>query len=138
VSLEQGYYEIYLQPGWYMEKVEGDSSEVVEAQLLSSEWQSVYVYPHSSSWAEYHFGIGTREVWLNGELTIGVQVHEDPAEYYGGGCGGYGTGGSYPMGYGGTGCYPGSGGTSAGMPSGGMSSGGGWSAGTGGAAPASP
>jgi hypothetical protein len=63
----------------------------VEAQLLSSSSPWVYVYPRSTSWAEFSFGIGERKVWFNGNLNIDINVYEDPDDYYGG-CGGYASG----------------------------------------------
>jgi hypothetical protein len=85
VSVEQGYYYVSLEPGWRMEKSDDDGTySNVEAQLLSSSYQWVYVAPHSTSWAEYNFGIGGREVWFNGKLNIGINVYEDPDDYYGG------------------------------------------------------
>jgi hypothetical protein len=94
LSLEQGYYEVWLQPGWRMEKVEEGVASDVEATLLSGNGQWVYVSPRSTSWVEFQFGIGSRELWLNGDVNIGVTVHENPDDYYGGG-GGYGAGGYY-------------------------------------------
>jgi hypothetical protein len=93
VSVEQGSYYVTLQPGWRMEKREADGGfTTVEAQLLSSTAQWVYVAPRSTSWAAFNFGIGGREVWFNGKLNIGINVYEDPDEYYGntGGFGGAG------------------------------------------------
>jgi hypothetical protein len=92
ISVERGYYYVRLLPGWRMEKVESGEASTVEATLLSSETQWTYVSPHSSSWVEYSFGIGGREIWLNGDLNVGVNVYEDPDDYYGG-TGGFGMGG---------------------------------------------
>jgi hypothetical protein len=90
VSLEEGYYIITLQPGWQLRKVgNGGGGTDVEATLLSGESQWVYISPHSTSWAEFQFGLGDRELWLNGDLNIEIQVHEDPDDYYGG-YGGFG------------------------------------------------
>ncbi|MDX2051224.1 MAG: hypothetical protein SFV15_02470 [Polyangiaceae bacterium] len=89
VDLEQGQYQIYLQPGWSLERVENGVSTPVEAQLLSGETQWAYVSPHSTSWVSYQFGIGGRSLWLNGKVNIDVQVYEDPNQYYGGPTGGY-------------------------------------------------
>lgn len=83
VSIERGYYYVRLQPGWRMEKVVNGEAETVEAQLLSSSTQWVYVNAHSTTWVEFSFGIGGREVWFNGDLNIGVNVYEDPDEIYG-------------------------------------------------------
>ncbi|HKY39374.1 MAG TPA: hypothetical protein VJN18_25725 [Polyangiaceae bacterium] len=100
LSLERGYYVVALQPGWRMEKSDDSGTEDVEATLLSSESQWLYVSPRSTSWAEFQFGIGGRELWLNGNVNIGVTVFEDPDEYYGdgGGAGGQpatGSAGAY-------------------------------------------
>lgn len=98
VDLEQGTYYVRLLPGWNFEKVEGGTVTEVEATLLSSESIYVYVSPHSTTWAQYQFGIGDRALWLNGKLNVNIGVYEDPEEYYGvgnsggaGGAGGFGT-----------------------------------------------
>lgn len=92
VNVERGSHTVRLQPGWRMEKREDDGSySEVEAQLLSGSSQWVYVYPRSTSWAEFSFGIGDREIWFNGNLNIDINVYEDPDDYYGG-SGGYGWG----------------------------------------------
>lgn len=90
VDLEQGSYYVQLLPGWHLEKVEGGTATVVDATLLSSQMIYVYVSPRSTTWAQYQFGIGDRALWLNGKLNLGIEVYEDPEEYYGG----YGTGGA--------------------------------------------
>ncbi|WP_437810064.1 hypothetical protein [Sorangium sp. So ce1078] len=91
VDLEQGSYNVRLLPGWNFEKVQGGTATEVEATLLSSESVYVYVSPHSTTWAEYQFGIGDRATWLNGKLNVNIGVYEDPDEYYGvGGAGGAG------------------------------------------------
>ncbi|WP_438008610.1 hypothetical protein WME89_07830 [Sorangium sp. So ce321] len=98
VDLERGSYYVSLLPGWYFEKIEGGVATPVEATLLSSSSFYVYVSPHSTTWAQYQFGIGDRALWLNGKLNIGVNVYEDPSDYYyygEGGAGGGGTGGGW-------------------------------------------
>jgi hypothetical protein len=85
VSLENGYYYVRLLPGWHMEKVEGGGATNVEAQLLSSTTQWVYVAPHSTRWIEYQFGLGDRALWFNGNLNLQIQVYEKPSDLYGGG-----------------------------------------------------
>ncbi|WP_437962829.1 hypothetical protein WME76_47260 (plasmid) [Sorangium sp. So ce119] len=99
VDLEQGSYYVQLLPGWHLEKVEGGTATAVDATLLSSQMIYVYVSPHSTTWAQYQFGIGDRALWLNGKLNLSINVYEDPDEYYGygqGGAGGgdWGTGGA--------------------------------------------
>jgi hypothetical protein len=89
VSLERGYYDVRLLPGWRMEKIEDGEATNVVSTLLSSATQWVYVYQRSSSWVSYEFGLGDRSLWFNGDLNIGVQVYENPEQYYGGE-GGYG------------------------------------------------
>lgn len=84
VSLERGYYYVRLLPGWHMEKVEGGSATNVEAQLLSSAQQWVYVAAHSTRWIEYQFGLGDRALWFNGNLNVEIQVYEKPSDLYGG------------------------------------------------------
>jgi hypothetical protein len=100
VSVERGYQIVRLLPGWHLEKVEPSGSTSVEATLLSNETQWVYVYPHSSSWVEYQFGLGGRSIWFNGQLNIGVQVYEKPSDLYGGGGQG-GDAGAPPVVFGG-------------------------------------
>jgi len=117
VSLEEGDYYVELLPGWHFEKDGPGGPEVVEATLLSGETQWVWVSRQSTSFAEYRFGLGNRELWLNGQLNIDVVLYEDPKELNGyggtgmGGSGGYvgGSGGSYY--YGGEGPLPAAGGT---------------------------
>ncbi|MGK3966366.1 hypothetical protein WMF38_19545 [Sorangium sp. So ce118] len=90
VDLEQGSYYVSLLPGWHLEKIEDGTATTVEATLLSSQLTYVYVSPRSTTWAQYQFGIGDRALWLNGKLNIGIDVYEDPDEYYYGGTGGVG------------------------------------------------
>lgn len=102
VSLEEGQYYVQLLPGWHFEKDGPMGAEPVQATLLSGEAQWVWVGRRSTSFAEFEFGLGDRTLWLNGELNIGVVLHEDPSEIggsggYTGGTGGYtgGTGGYF-------------------------------------------
>lgn len=83
VSLDRGSYYVRLLPGWHLEKNESGTFTPVEATLLSSDTQWVYVNPHQSTTAEYQFGIGGRSIWFNGDLNIQIQVYEDPSELYG-------------------------------------------------------
>jgi hypothetical protein len=78
LSLEEGYYNVRLLPGWSMEKVSSSGAEEVDATLLSGSSQWVWVSRRSTSWAVYSFGIGGREVWLNGKLNIAIDVQEVP------------------------------------------------------------
>lgn len=114
LSLEEGQYYIELLPGWHFEKDAPGGAVEVEATLLSGETQWVWVSRQSTSFAEYRFGLGERELWLNGQLNIGVVLHEDPSELNVAGSGGYmgGTGG-YPAG---GGSYYGMGGSGAAAP----------------------
>ncbi len=117
LDLEAGDYEIYLNPGWRLEKTEDGETEEVEAVLLNGDYQWVWVSPRSTSWVSFEFGVGDREIWLNGQVNLTIEVYEDPDDYYwwgSGGAGGYGgyggepaiggmtSGGSYPD-YGGAG-----------------------------------
>lgn len=102
VSLEEGDYYVELLPGWHFEKDSANGPETVEATLLSGQTQWVWVSRQSTSFAEFQFGLGGRELWLNGQLNIGIVLHEDPNQvigeggYGGTGSGGYaGSGGSY-------------------------------------------
>lgn len=95
VELEEGSYFVQLLPGWRLEKVEGGLPTDVEATLLNGDSQWVWVSRLSSSWVEYQFGIGGREIWLNGDLNINIRVFEDPSEL---GYGGSGIAGSSPVG----------------------------------------
>jgi hypothetical protein len=108
VSLERGYYVVELQPGWRMEKIEGGMASDVEAQLLSSASQWTYVSERSTTWLEYQFGIGDRELWFNGDLNINIRVFENPSEvgsFGGTAVGGSFAGGSGPV-FGGSGGVP--------------------------------
>jgi hypothetical protein len=87
VSVERGYHRVRLLPGWHLEKIEGGSPTVVEATLLSSETQWIYVQPRASTWVAFQFGLGDRKIWFNGDLNIDIQVFEDPSDLYGGGGG---------------------------------------------------
>jgi hypothetical protein len=95
VSLEEGSYYVELLDGWRLEKEGPMGAADVEATLISGATQYVWVWRQGTSFAEYRFGLGGRELWLNGQLNIGVTVCEDPNEpCYGGTGGGSGTGGS--------------------------------------------
>lgn len=101
VSLEEGQYLVELQPGWHFEKITAEGAEDVEATLLSPNPQWVWVTRQWTSFAEFQFGLGDREIWLNGDLNIGVVLYEDPSEIYPGtgGTGGFGgAGGGNPGG----------------------------------------
>lgn len=113
LSLEEGDYYVELLPGWGFEKNTPQGAQPVEATLLTSETQWIYVSRQATSWAEYQFGLGGRELWLNGKLNIDVVLHEDPQVPIG-------TGG-YPGGYGG-GPIGGYSGGSCGGPAGGYGS----------------
>lgn len=92
VSVEEGPYYVELLPGWHFEKLTPAGAVPVEATLLYGQTQYVYVARRSTSFAEFQFGLGGREIWLNGDLNIGVVLHEDPSELGGTG-GGFTTGG---------------------------------------------
>jgi hypothetical protein len=110
LSLEEGQYYIELLDGWHFEKeLPGGGSEAVTATLLSGQTQWVWVSRQSTSFAEYQFGLGDRELWLNGQLNIGVVLYEDPSEVGTGGTGfggSPGTGGGFNMGAGGSSPVP--------------------------------
>lgn len=78
VDLERGYRFVQLQPGWRLEKVEDGTATDVEATLLSESGQWVYVRERSTSFVEFNFGLGNRQIWFNGRLNIGVNVYESP------------------------------------------------------------
>jgi hypothetical protein len=104
VSVEEGQYYVELLPGWHFEKITPEGAAPVEATLLYGQTQYVYVSRRFTSFAQFQFGLGSREIWLNGELNIGVVLYEDPSEIgYGGssGAGGFPAGGfagSFPGG----------------------------------------
>jgi hypothetical protein len=100
LSVEEGQYYVELAPGWHFEKVTPQGAVPVEATLLYGETQYVYVSRRSTSFAEFQFGLGGREVWLNGDLNIGVVLYEDPSELgYGGSAGSFSGGaGGFPAG----------------------------------------
>lgn len=85
VSLEEGLYSVQLRPGWNFEKQTPGGATPVEATLLTGSTQWVWIYRQSTSWAQFSFGIGGREVWLNGKLNIGIDVQEVPGEAGAGG-----------------------------------------------------
>jgi len=102
VSVEEGQYYVELLPGWHFERETPGGAVTVEATLLYGETQWVYVSRRSTSFAEFQFGLGDREVWLNGDLNIGVVLYEDPSELgYGGSGGVAGAAGAFPGGSGG-------------------------------------
>jgi hypothetical protein len=111
INLEEGYYYLELVPGWHFEKQTSSGYEAVEATLLSGQTQYVWVSRRSTSFAEFQFGLGGREIWLNGDLNIGVVLYEDPQGYAGYGGSPGGSGGMWSGGSGGV--------ASAGFPSGG-------------------
>ncbi len=103
VPLEEGQYFVELVPGWHFEKQTTEGYEAVEATLLSGQTQWVWVSRLSTSFAEFQFGLGGREIWLNGDLNIGVVLYEDPSELGYGGYAGYGgtsggVAGAFPLG----------------------------------------
>ena len=100
LSLEEGQYNVLLQPGWRMEKVSTGTSraEPVEATLRSAASQWVWINPQSTSWVEYNFGIGGHDYWFNGKLNITISVEEMPGA---GGEGGAGGASDLPPGAGG-------------------------------------
>jgi hypothetical protein len=102
LSVEEGQYYIELLPGWHFEKETPGGAEAVQATLLSGETQWVWVSRQSTSFAEFQFGLGDRELWLNGQLNIGVVLYEDPNELNGYGGTGYGGTGGYSGGAGGS------------------------------------
>src|SRR6188768_813481 len=100
LSLEEGQYNVLLQPGWRMEKLSTGTSraEPVEATLRSAASQWVWINPQSTSWVEYNFGIGGHDYWFNGKLNITISVEEMPGA---GGEGGAGGASDLPPGAGG-------------------------------------
>lgn len=87
VNVQRGDYYIYLRDGWNLESVTNGVATPVQATLLSSQYQWIYVSPHSTSWVSYQFGIGDSSIWLNGKLNITIDVFENPDQYYGGDAG---------------------------------------------------
>jgi hypothetical protein len=79
VSLPEGYYHVRLGSGWSLEKGTAAGPQIVEATLLSGATQWVYVSRQSTSYAEFSFGIGSKEIWLDGKLNIGIDVQEAAA-----------------------------------------------------------
>ena len=85
-----------------MEQVYPNDDHVhrIQTTLLSGESPWVWVSRQSTSWAEFSFGIGGREIWLNGKLNISISVQEPPGAAGEGGA--FGEGGSAGVGVGGT------------------------------------
>jgi hypothetical protein len=102
LSVPAGDQQVTLQPGWRLERVTETGAETIEATLLSGSTRWLWVSPHSTSFAEFRFGVGGREIWFNGQLNIGIDVAEDPDDYYGAG-GDTGVGGEPGIGVGGSG-----------------------------------
>ena len=100
LDVESGQYLVTLRPGWRLERVTPSGAENVEATLLSDATTWVYVWPRSSTYAEYEFGLGDRAIWMNGQLNIQIRVLEEPFTTAGtGGAGGWtGTAGTPGMG----------------------------------------
>lgn len=92
LDLMRGEYDVYLNPGWQLEKVVDGVGEVVEAQLISSEYQYAWVQPYQTTWITFQFGVGSEELWFTGQLQLNMEVYEDPEDYYGGDCYYYGDG----------------------------------------------
>jgi hypothetical protein len=86
LDLLKGYYDIYLNDGWQLEKVVDGEGEVVEAQLLNDAYQYAYVQPYQTRWVTYEFGVGDEKLWFTGQVEINMGVYEDPEDYYGGDC----------------------------------------------------
>jgi hypothetical protein len=99
LSVPAGDQQVTLQPGWRLERVTETGTETIEATLLSGSTRWLWVRPHATSFAEFRFGVGGREIWFNGQLNIGIDVAEDPDEYYGT-AGDSGVGGSPSVGTG--------------------------------------
>jgi hypothetical protein len=100
VDISEGYYSIYLRPGWQLQSVVNGVAQDVNATLLSPDYQWVSVYRHSTSWVSFQFGLGDRDIWFNGSLNIQVSVYENPDQLYPGtgGAQSWNTGGSAPTG----------------------------------------
>jgi hypothetical protein len=89
VDLQESGYEVYLQPGWSMERIDAGVATPVEAQLLSDSTQWIYVTRHSTTWINFQFGIGDHAIWFDGKLNIQISVYDNPDQYYGTSSGGY-------------------------------------------------
>jgi len=105
--LVPGYYDIVLlSDDWYLDRTTDDGVERVEqAVLLSSRYQSVYVWDGGTAYVNYAFGVDGELIdFRSGEVQIGISV-EKPGEHCSGGFGGFGgfggTGGSCQGGFGG-------------------------------------
>ena len=106
-----GYYNITLaNSDWYLERTTDAGTERVEkAVLLTSRYQSTYVWDQGVAQVNYRFGVDGELIdFRSGELRIGIEI-ERPGEHCvpGGGYAGYGGYGGYYGGYGGYGGYPG-------------------------------
>ena len=106
-KLVPGYYYVYLTSSdWYLEELTPSGPvRVEEAVLLSSRYNSTYVYNNGTSRIYYRFGAhGDIIDFRSGDLEIGIQVElpGDDDGYGGEGWGGFsGTGGSPSGGFGG-------------------------------------
>jgi hypothetical protein len=93
VDIAEGSYTVALQPGWQLQSVVGGVAQDVAATLLTPDVQWIYVSRRSTSWVSFQFGLGDKEIWLNGNLNIQVNVIEDPNQLGTGGAM-WATGGS--------------------------------------------
>jgi hypothetical protein len=77
-----GYYQISLTtPDWYLERNNAGTWERVEqAVLLSSYYQSAFVYNQAVVAVNFRFGVdGTLIDFRSGDLSIGIEI-EQPGE----------------------------------------------------------
>jgi hypothetical protein len=81
--LVPGYYEVnFASYDWYLERLSeaGEWERVEEAVLLSSRYQTAYVYNGNSTMVAYRFGVDGQLIdFRAGELDIGIEI-EQPGE----------------------------------------------------------
>lgn len=90
LKLIPGYYDVILtNPDWYLERREAGAWERVEqAVLLTSNYQSAYVYDRGVASVNFRFGVDGELIdFRSGDLQIGISI-EQPGE----GAGDAGTG----------------------------------------------
>ena len=83
--LVPGEYQVYLQDGWYLEKLTPAGAEpVAQSVLLSPAFQYVYIYHQSTTYVNYAFGVDGKLIdFRHGDINISISI-ERPADGAGG------------------------------------------------------
>lgn len=85
--LLRGSYEVTLEPGWFLERVDAEGATPVEAILLSASRQHAWIEGGHTSFVRFTFGVdGSLIDFFGGRLQIGIDVIRPGDSYY---CDGY-------------------------------------------------